>query len=56
MALNTADLCDQLGNTAYVADPMFGNYGGMTAFGGQIATLKVFKNNTLVRAALETPG
>jgi regulator of ribonuclease activity A len=56
MALNTSDLCDQLGEAAFVAEPMLGNYGGMTAFGGQMATLKVFEDNTLVRAALETPG
>ena len=56
MALNTADLCDQLGDTAFVAEPMLSNNGGMTAFGGQMATLKVFEDNTLVRAALETPG
>ena len=56
MAQKTADLCDQLGDAAAVADPVLANYGGMSAFGGQIATVKVFEDNSLVRAALETPG
>ncbi|MBU6504045.1 MAG: ribonuclease E activity regulator RraA [Betaproteobacteria bacterium] len=56
MAHKTADLCDQLGDAAAVADPVLANYGGMSAFGGQIATVKVFEDNSLVRVALETPG
>ena len=54
--INTADLCDELGDRALVADPIFYNYGGSTSFHGQIATVKVFEDNTLVRATLETPG
>ena len=56
MTLKTTDLCDQLGDAAAVAEPMLTNYGGMGAFGGQIATVKVFEDNSLVRAVLETPG
>ncbi|MDE2423502.1 MAG: ribonuclease E activity regulator RraA [Betaproteobacteria bacterium] len=54
--INTADLCDELGDRAFVAEPIFYNYGGSTSFHGQIATVKVFEDNTLVRATLETPG
>jgi regulator of ribonuclease activity A len=35
---------------------MFRNFGGRTAFGGRITTLKVFEDNTLVRTALEESG
>lgn len=56
MTYMTSDLCDQLGDSACVADPLFKSYGGTACFYGQIATLKLFEDNTLVRAALETPG
>ncbi len=41
---------------AQVCDPLFANFGGARAFYGAIATVKVFEDNTLVRATLETPG
>jgi regulator of ribonuclease activity A len=56
MAFHTADICDRLGEAAVVAQPMLRGYGGMGIFSGQIATLKVFEDNSLVRATLETPG
>jgi len=36
--------------------PMFQPYGGKTAFAGQIVTLKLFEDNSLVRAVLGEPG
>ena len=51
----TADLCDAHPE-AQVAEPMFGDYGGRLAFHGPIKTIKVFEDNALVRATLETPG
>lgn len=54
--IKTADLYDAHGDTLQVAAPLFRNYGGRKTFHGPIATLKVFEDNTLVRAALETPG
>ena len=36
--------------------PMFQRYGGKTAFAGQIVTLKLFEDNSLVRAVLGEPG
>jgi len=52
----TTDICDEYGDAVAVAEPLLGNFGGISAFGGTIATLKVFEDNTLVRAALDTPG
>lgn len=36
--------------------PMFQRYGGKTAFSGQIVTLKLFEDNSLVRAVLGESG
>lgn len=61
MSFATADLCDrheQLlrdGRLRVVA-PMFRGYGGRSAFGGRVATLKLFEDNSFVRKALEQPG
>ena len=54
--IKTADLYDAYGDTLQVAAPLFRDYGRPDAFSGPIATVKVFEDNTLVRAALETPG
>lgn len=56
MKIQTADLCDTHEGKLRVVSPMFRSYGGRAAFGGQIATLKVFEDNSLVRTALESPG
>ncbi|WP_448627854.1 ribonuclease E activity regulator RraA [Geodermatophilus sp. URMC 64] len=55
MSLSTTDLSDAHPE-AQVGEPLFQSYGGRTAFHGPIATLKVFEDNTLVRAAVEQPG
>jgi regulator of ribonuclease activity A len=39
-----------------VADPVFTDFGGMRAFGGRVATVRVLEDNVLVRSALEEPG
>jgi regulator of ribonuclease activity A len=52
----TADLYDAYGDALQVAEPVFRSFGGRTAFAGPIATVKVFEDNTLVRANLETTG
>ena len=52
----TADLYDQYGEQLQVAAPLLSSYGGRSTFAGAIATIKVFEDNSLVRAALETPG
>jgi regulator of ribonuclease activity A len=56
MTFQTADLCDANEGKIRVVTPMFRNFGGRTAFGGRITTLKVFEDNTLVRTALEVSG
>lgn len=61
MTLATCDLCDaneeKLGiGTLAVLPPVFQKFGKRLAFSGQAATLKVFEDNVLVRATLETPG
>jgi regulator of ribonuclease activity A len=56
MTLRTTDLCDAHGDKVRVADPIFRTYGGRTGFAGPIATVKVFEDNVLVRAALSEPG
>ncbi len=56
MSFTTADLSDELGDAARVAEPVFRDFGGVRAFSGEIETLRVFEDNALVRKALETPG
>ena len=52
----TADLCDKHIDKLQVAESMFIDFGGLACFEGVIHTLKVFEDNTLVRAALEKDG
>lgn len=59
--IRTADLCDHYeehvrSGSVRVVEPIFNSYGGRDSFGGRIATLKVFEDNSLVRKALEQPG
>jgi regulator of ribonuclease activity A len=56
MTMATADLCDDVGEELTVLAPIFSDYGGQSVFEGEIATLKVFEDNTLVRAELERSG
>ena len=56
MTFATADLYDQHEDTVQVALPLFRDYGGRRVFCGQIATVKVFEDNSLVRAALAQEG
>ena len=60
MTFKTPDLCDQyeaeLGKTVRVVAPMFLRYGARTAFAGEIVTLKIFEDNTLVREIFNEPG
>jgi regulator of ribonuclease activity A len=61
MSFKTPDLLDanedqtRAGSVRVVA-PMFQRYGARTAFSGQIVTLKLFEDNSLVREALGEPG
>ncbi|OLV20243.1 ribonuclease E activity regulator RraA [Deinococcus marmoris] len=51
----TSDLCDAHPE-AQVFAPLFQNFGGQAQFSGPAFTLRVYENNTPVRATLETPG
>jgi regulator of ribonuclease activity A len=61
MDFATCDICDAnedklAAGTLAVLPPVFRAFGKRTRFAGPAATLKVFEDNVLVRAALETPG
>ncbi len=55
MPLVTADLCDRFSDQDHfqIAEPIFKSFGNKPAFSGQITTLKVFEDNSLVRSTLE---
>ena len=55
MTYATTDLSDAHPE-AQVCEPLFRSYGARPSFAGPIATLKVFEDNTMVRAAVEQPG
>ena len=55
MSLATTDLSDAH-PAAHVLAPIFRDFGGVTGFHGRAVTLKVYEDNALVRATLETPG
>lgn len=59
-AFATCDICD-----AYRADdsaglrllpPLWREFGGVLSFSGPVSTLQCFEDNSLLRAALESPG
>jgi len=60
MSFKTPDLCDEyeteLGKTVRVVAPMFQRYGGRNSFAGEIVTLKIFEDNSLVREAFGESG
>lgn len=56
----TCDLCDEHKNDSAgdfrVLPPVFKDYGGKLKFSGQVSTVKCFEDNTLVKAAVDSPG
>ena len=56
MSQATADLWDLHEGELQVCEPVFLDYGGLTAFDGPIRTLKCFEDNALVRQMLGQPG
>jgi len=56
----TCDLCDEHKNDTdgdfRVLPPAFKDYGGRIKFSGQVSTVKCFEDNTLVKAAVDSPG
>ena len=55
MSTATTDLSDAHPQ-AQACEPLFRDFGGRKSFFGPIKTLKIFEDNALVRATLETPG
>ncbi len=58
MVFFTADLCDRFSDLEgfQVAEPLFRHFGRQRRFCGQITTLKVFEDNSLVHTMLEQAG
>lgn len=56
MPFVTCDLCDDHPDKVRVCEPLFANFGGRQAFGGQIVTVKCFEDNSRVKELLATPG
>lgn len=54
--ISTPDLCDAHENEVLVLEPIFNNYGGKGAFGGEAVTVKCFEDNSLVKEQLALPG
>lgn len=56
----TCDLCDEHKNDTdgafRVLPPVFKDYGQLTKFSGPVSTVKCFEDNTLVKAAVDSPG
>src|SRR5690606_4085741 len=57
---STCDLCDAHksddSGAFRVLPPGFHSYGGVAAFSGEVHTIKCFEDNSLVKAAVESPG
>ncbi|MCO5123079.1 MAG: ribonuclease E activity regulator RraA [Rhizobacter sp.] len=57
---NTCDLCDAHkgddSGSFRVLPPVFRDFGGAKAFAGIVSTVKCFEDNSLVKAAVESPG
>jgi len=56
MSISTPDLSDAFPDDVSVLEPLLRNFGGITAFGGPISTVKCHEDNSLVKIALDEPG
>lgn len=56
MKIVTPDLCDAHPELVRVVEPLFTNYGGRSAFGGEILTIKCHEDNSLVKEHVGQPG
>jgi len=56
MEFATADLWDEYATSLTCLDPIFRSFGKKTKFAGQIVTLKLHEDNTLVREILDEDG
>lgn len=56
MEYSTPDLCDLYPSLVRVAEPLFGNFGGRSSFGGEVVTIRCFEDNSLVKDNAGKPG
>lgn len=60
LTFSTCDLCDaHKGDSTgdfRVLPPVFRDYGAVQKFAGPVVTVKCFEDNTLVKAAVDSPG
>ncbi|MDB5929597.1 MAG: regulator of ribonuclease [Polaromonas sp.] len=60
LSFATCDLCDAHKNDSSgafrVLPPVFQDFGGIRKFSGPVVTVKCFEDNSLVKAAVESPG
>lgn len=56
MTFATADLCELQIQGLQIAEPLFRSFAALTAFSGQISTIKVFEDSRPIRTMLEQPG
>ena len=59
-SIPTCDLCDQhkadTSGAFRVLPPVFRDYGAHRSFAGPVSTVKCFEDNSLVKAAVDSPG
>ncbi|OUS29422.1 ribonuclease activity regulator protein RraA [Gammaproteobacteria bacterium 45_16_T64] len=56
MSFVTCDLCDENPELVSIVEPIFTNYGGKKAFGGEIVTVKCHEDNSRVKEHVSNPG
>ena len=56
MTFKTADLCDEYSEKLQIASPGLRDFGGRDTFHGEIVTLKLFEDNSLVREMVACDG
>jgi regulator of ribonuclease activity A len=56
MTRSTCDLYDQFAYAARVLPPLFQDFGGRSAFGGEVVTVKCFEDNSRVKELVATTG
>lgn len=56
MTFVTCDLCDENPELVRIVEPMFNNYGGVSAFHGEIVTVKCHEDNSVVKENVGKPG
>ena len=56
VSYSVPDICDDFMEEISVLEPLFSDFGGKHRFSGEIATIKCFEDNSLVRDAVRSQG